>query len=134
VFKWVIKPIFNSLSPLVLLIINVKILSNFQKNFAHLVKKGCLKKKCPFSRFECFEHAKTYLIVSSFENVNFAINEKYSKKHYDTPNYYVPYDFSNIQKCNFKECPFTWVVPLTLILHVLLLKKKEKKELDILTP
>jgi hypothetical protein len=26
------------------------------------------------------------------------------------------------------------VVPLTLILHVLLLKKKEKKELDILTP
>ncbi len=26
------------------------------------------------------------------------------------------YDFSNIQKCSFKECPFTWVVPLTAIL------------------
>jgi hypothetical protein len=27
--------------------------------------------------------------VSSFENINFAINEKYSKKKYDNPNYYV---------------------------------------------
>jgi hypothetical protein len=26
--------------------------------------------------------------VSRFENVNFAINGKYSKKHYDNPNYY----------------------------------------------
>jgi len=24
------------------------------------------------------------------------------------------YDLSNIQKCNFKEYPFTWVVPLTI--------------------
>jgi len=26
--------------------------------------------------------------VSSFEDVNFAIDEKYSKKNYDNPNYY----------------------------------------------
>jgi hypothetical protein len=26
--------------------------------------------------------------VSSFENINFAINGKYSKKNYDNPNYF----------------------------------------------
>jgi hypothetical protein len=31
---------------------------------------------------------KHFLFVSSFEHVNFAINEKYSIKHYDNPNYY----------------------------------------------
>jgi hypothetical protein len=30
---------------------------------------------------------KNNLFVSSFEHVNFAINKKYSKKHYDNPNY-----------------------------------------------
>jgi len=25
-------------------------------------------------------------------------------------------DFSNVQKCNFKECPLTWVAPLTMFL------------------
>ncbi len=52
-------------------------------------KKGRLKKKkdYPFSRFECFEHAKHFVL--SFEHVKFAINKKYSKKHYDNPNYYV---------------------------------------------
>jgi hypothetical protein len=30
---------------------------------------------------------KHFLFVSSFEHVNFAINKKYSKKHYDNPNY-----------------------------------------------
>jgi hypothetical protein len=29
---------------------------------------------------------------------------------------YFPYDFSNIQKCSFKECPLIWVAPLTMIL------------------
>jgi hypothetical protein len=28
-------------------------------------------------------------IVSSFEQVNFAINGKYSQKNYDNPNYYI---------------------------------------------
>jgi hypothetical protein len=37
-----------------------------------------------------FEHVRTFLsFVSSFEHVNFAINERYSKKNYDNPNYYV---------------------------------------------
>jgi hypothetical protein len=31
---------------------------------------------------------KIYWIVSSYEHVNFAINEKYFKKNYDNPNYY----------------------------------------------
>jgi hypothetical protein len=36
-----------------------------------------------------FEHVRTFLsFVSSFEHVNFATNENYSKKNYDNPNYY----------------------------------------------
>jgi hypothetical protein len=31
------------------------------------------------SRFECFEHAKMFFNVLSFEHVNFGIHEKYSK-------------------------------------------------------
>jgi hypothetical protein len=31
---------------------------------------------------------KYFLFLSRFEHVNFAINGKYSKKHYDNPNYY----------------------------------------------
>jgi len=27
-----------------------------------------------------------------------------------------PCDLSNIQKCNFKECPFTWVAPFIIII------------------
>jgi len=32
---------------------------------------------------------KHFLFVSRFEYINFTINEKYSKKYYDNPNYYV---------------------------------------------
>jgi hypothetical protein len=46
-------------------------------------------KDCSFSRFECFEHVNYFLIVLSFEQINFAINVKYSKKHYVNRNYYV---------------------------------------------
>jgi hypothetical protein len=37
-------------------------------------------------------------------------------------------DLSNIQKCNFKDCPLTWVALLTMILPLLcnLLKKLNK--------
>jgi hypothetical protein len=38
------KKFINS-SPFALLIINVEILSNFQKKWAYLIKKGVLKKK-----------------------------------------------------------------------------------------
>jgi hypothetical protein len=30
-------------------------------------------------------------IVLSFEQVNFSINEKYSKNNYDNPNYYISF-------------------------------------------
>jgi hypothetical protein len=37
------------------------------RNGAHLVEKKDVKKiDCPFSRFECFEHAKTFLICVKF--------------------------------------------------------------------
>jgi hypothetical protein len=53
------------------------------------------------------------LFVLSFEHVNFAMNGKYSKNNYDNPNYYVSlHNLTNIQKMNFKECPFIWVTPL----------------------
>jgi hypothetical protein len=34
----------------------------FRRNGAHLVKKRVFEKQNPFSRFECFEHAKIFLI------------------------------------------------------------------------
>jgi hypothetical protein len=46
-----------------------------------LVEKEFEKNKgYPFSRFESFEHAILFIFVSRFEHVNFAINEKYSRK------------------------------------------------------
>jgi len=59
------KKNFISSSPFTFLIINVKILSNFQKEWcAFGRKKGYLKKKkdYPFLRFEQFEHAN-YLFI-----------------------------------------------------------------------
>jgi len=44
-------------------------------------------KDCPFLRFEYFEHVKKIMICVIFEHINFAINEKSSKKLYDNPNY-----------------------------------------------
>jgi hypothetical protein len=53
-------------------------------------KKDIWKKQKLFIlKFECFEQKNIFLFVSSFENVNFEINGKYSKKNYDNPNYYV---------------------------------------------
>jgi hypothetical protein len=62
----------------------------FKRNSAHLVEKKMFEKTkdYPFSRFECFEHAKKNWFVSKFEHVNFSINEKYFKNNYDNPNYY----------------------------------------------
>jgi hypothetical protein len=65
-----------------------------KRNGAHLVGKKTFEKNkdCPFSKFECFEHVKKKLsFVSSFEHINFAINEKHSKNIYDNPNYYVSF-------------------------------------------
>jgi hypothetical protein len=84
VFKWVIKTIFISSSPFAFLIINVKILSNFRRNGAHLVQnKNEFDKSfdCPLLKFKCFQHAIFFLFVSNFEHVNFAINGKYFQKN-----------------------------------------------------
>jgi hypothetical protein len=55
-----------------------------------LVKKGCLKKNKnnPLSRFECFGHAKTFLICVKLSACKIAINGKYFKNVYDNPNYH----------------------------------------------
>jgi len=66
VLKLVIKTIFINSSPFAFLIINIKILVyNSLERMVHIwFKKRHLKKKkdYPLSRFECFEHAKTFFI------------------------------------------------------------------------
>jgi hypothetical protein len=89
--KWVIKIIFIYSSRFSLLIMNIKILSNFQNEWCTFGKIKTFEKNkdCPLSKFECFEHApKKKWFLSNFEHVNFEINGKYSKKNYDNPNYY----------------------------------------------
>ncbi len=91
-FKWVIKIIFISSSPFALLITNVKILSNFQKEWCTFGrKKRCLKKIRIVHSWGLngLNMQKQFWFASSFELINFAINGKYSKKNYDNPNYYV---------------------------------------------
>jgi hypothetical protein len=92
VFKWVIKTNFINSNLFALLIINVKILSNFQKEWCTFgKKKRRLKKKTKIVHFRglnALNMQKHFLFVSNFEHVNFAINGKYSKKNYDNPNYY----------------------------------------------
>jgi hypothetical protein len=108
VFKWVIKIIFISLGPFAFLIINVKILSNFQKEWCTFGrKKRHLKQtRIVHSRGLSALNMQThFLFVSSFEHVKL-INGKYSKNIYHNLNYYVFIVIFNIQKCSFKECPF----------------------------
>jgi hypothetical protein len=90
------------------------------KNGAHLVEKMTFEKNKDYrlSRFECFEHAKTFLICVKLWECNFAIDGKYSTKLWKYKLLCFPCDISNIQKCNFKDYPFIWVAPFTMILHV----------------
>ncbi len=115
VFKWVIETIFISSTPL---IINVKIFSNFQKEWCTFGRKFFFEKNkhYPLSRFECFEHVKTFFIFVKLWACKFAINGKCLKKTWKSKLLCFPCDISNIQKCNFKECPFTWVAPFIVIL------------------
>jgi hypothetical protein len=92
VLKLVIKTIFISSNHFYLLIINVKILFNYFLNGAHLVKKWNVWKKTrtfDSQGLSVLNMQKYFWFVSSFEHAKFAINEKYSKKNYDNPNYYV---------------------------------------------
>jgi hypothetical protein len=82
---------FINSSPFALSIFNVKILSNFQKQWCTFGrKKGCLKKITivHFQSLSALNMQKHFKFVSSFEHVKFAINEKYSKNNYNNPNYY----------------------------------------------
>jgi hypothetical protein len=65
----------------------------FKKNGVHLAEKMTFEKNkdCLLLRFECFGHAKTFLICVKFEQVNFTINGKYSQKNYDNPKYYASF-------------------------------------------
>jgi hypothetical protein len=59
------KTIFIDTSPFALLIINVKNLFNFQKEWCTFGREKKMfenNKNHPLLRFECFEHAKTFLI------------------------------------------------------------------------
>jgi hypothetical protein len=63
----------------------------FKKNGAHLVEKNDVWKKTRIvhSRSLSVLNMKNhFLFVSSFEHVNFEIDEKYSKNIYDNLNYY----------------------------------------------
>ncbi len=65
VFKWVIKFIFINSSPFDLLIINFKIMFNFQKEWCTFArKKERLKKNKDGTllKFKCLKHAITFLI------------------------------------------------------------------------
>jgi len=64
-FKSIIKTIFISSNPFGFQIIKfVKILSNFQKEWCtfFFLKTFEKNKNCPLSKFEGFEHAKTFFI------------------------------------------------------------------------
>jgi hypothetical protein len=60
----VIKKKFINSNPFAFLIINVKSSLIFRRNGAQLLEKRTFEKNkdCPLSRFECFEHAKTFFI------------------------------------------------------------------------
>jgi hypothetical protein len=94
-----------------------KILSNFQKEWCTFGrKKGRLKKTRIVHSWglSALNMQKYFLFASSFEHVNFEINGKYSQKNlWQSKLLCFPCDLS---KCNFKDCPLTWVAPLIVIL------------------
>jgi hypothetical protein len=44
-----------------------------------------------FQLLNALNMQKHFLFVSSFEHINFTINEKYFKKYYDNSNYYISF-------------------------------------------
>jgi hypothetical protein len=98
---------------------SIKIFSNFQKEWCTFGRKKRHLKKIKIVHswsLSALNMQKHFLFVSNFDHINFAINGKYSKKLWQSKLLCFPYDLSNVQKCNFEECPFTWVVPLTTFL------------------
>ncbi len=110
VLKWVMKTNFINSNPFALVIINVKILSNFQKEWCTFgKKKWCLKKKTI--------HSQSLSALNMQKNFWFVSNYCVQKNLWQSKLLYFPCDLSNTQKCSFKECPFTWVIPLIMILR-----------------
>ncbi len=120
VFKCVIKIVFISSSPFSLLIFNVRILSNFQKEWCTFGRKKNVfskNKDCSFSMFECFEHAIFLIYLCQVLNMqNLQLMQNIPKYLWQSKLLCCLCDISNMQKCSFKECPLTQVVPLTVIL------------------
>jgi hypothetical protein len=91
VFKWVIKTNFINISPFAFLIINIKILANFQKEWCIFDRKKVVWRKTKIVHswsLNAVNMQKHFLFVSSFEDVKFGINGKHSKFFFDNPNYY----------------------------------------------
>jgi len=92
----------------------------FKKYGAHLEKKNMFKKVriIYFQSFSVLNTLKFFSFVSSFEHINFAINGKYSQKHYDNSNYCVSFMiFQTYKNAILRSVhAFTWVAPLTMIL------------------
>jgi len=75
------------------------------------------EKKNPFSRFECFEHVKTFLIcVKLWACRIFNYWKIFLKNLWQFELLCFICDLSNIQKSSLKKCPLIWVAPLTLFL------------------
>jgi len=105
-------------------------------------KKRFLKKNrdYPISRFECFEHAKTFFICVKLWTCKLCNQWKIISNFFMTVQIILcfPWNLPNIQKCSFKECPFSWMVPMTVFLPfdtkyiickiVEVLKKKSKNK------
>ncbi len=87
--KWVMKKFINS-SPSTLLIIDVKILSNFKKEWCMFCRKKRRLKKIRnvhYYGLSVLNMQKHFWFVSNFEHVNFTINEKKIKNIYDNSNH-----------------------------------------------
>ncbi len=105
-FKCFIKTFFINSSHFAFLIINIKILFNFKKECCTFGKKKDIWKKKMIIHswgLNVLNMQKHFLFVSSFEHVNFEINEKYSKKNIIIQNIMFPLWFFKYTKMQFKK-------------------------------
>jgi hypothetical protein len=88
----------------------------FERNGAQLVKKWYFKKiKIIHSwSLNALNMQKHFLFLLRYEYVNFA--KLFQNNLWQSKLLCFICDLSNVQKCNFKKCPLTWVAPLTMFL------------------
>jgi len=109
---------FINSSPFGFQMINVKILSNFQKEWCTFSrKKICLEKirTIHSQGLNALNMQNHFLFVSNFKDVNFVINGEYSPKNVIIQIVMPHLCFFKHTKM-FKECRFIWVAPLTMLL------------------